>query len=179
MNTTTHFPNRGNTTNHPVKLMPCGTMSAYRRHYYRGEPVDALCKAASRKYYEEWRDRNRETNRSYHKEWSARYNTSQRKFEKRLKKYNLTVEDYAWMLYHQGFACAVCKSTEPGGNGNEWSIDHDHACCPEQGRSCGRCVRGLLCMSCNHGLGSFGDNEDSLRAALLYLEASRCLIGVG
>lgn len=41
----------------------------------------------------------------------------------------------------------------------QWHIDHDHACCPTH-RTCGKCIRGILCRSCNHALGhlesSFG-----------------------
>src|SRR4051812_37561409 len=32
-----------------------------------------------------------------------------------------------------------------------WTIDHDHACCPGD-NSCGRCIRGILCRRCNHML---------------------------
>ncbi|MGW8884645.1 endonuclease domain-containing protein [Streptomyces sp. NPDC055749] len=28
-------------------------------------------------------------------------------------------------------------------------IDHDRACCPSRGPSCGKCVRGYLCHLCN------------------------------
>jgi Recombination endonuclease VII len=70
----------------------------------------------------------------------------------------------------------VCGSTEPGGAG-AWHIDHDHACCGA-GRSCGKCVRGLLCSRCNTALGLLEDDAARVAAALAYLNdppASRVL----
>ena len=40
-------------------------------------------------------------------------------------------------------------------------------------RSCGKCIRGLLCKSCNHALGYMKDNPDVLRAAADYVEFYR------
>lgn len=52
--------------------------------------------------------------------------------------------------------------------------DHDHSCCPG-GRSsgCDNCRRGLLCRSCNIGLGMFSDDPSKLKKALDYLERSQ------
>jgi hypothetical protein len=55
--------------------------------------------------------------------------------------------DYKAMLARQGFACAVCQG-KACPTGKQFAVDHDHACCPGT-RSCGRCVRGLLCHPCN------------------------------
>ena len=55
------------------------------------------------------------------------------------------------MLAAQGNACAM--GGEPIEEGQPVFIDHDHACCPAEKSSCGRCVRGLLCLKCNVALG--------------------------
>ncbi len=50
------------------------------------------------------------------------------------------------------------------------SIDHDHACCPGS-HSCGNCVRGVLCVSCNFVLGRIDAGQlDSYLEYLEYLE---------
>jgi hypothetical protein len=87
----------------------------------------------------------------------------------RLKNYQLTPEAFEALLIQQGGACALCKSKDPGGKGT-WHVDHDHRCCPYPGKSCGKCVRGLLCHGCNLGLGNFEDDINRLKAAIAYLE---------
>lgn len=87
--------------------------------------------------------------------------------------FNITLEFYEEMLKKQNYACAVCGKKETNkptrGVGEPvLAIDHDHSCCPGR-KSCGKCVRGLLCSSCNHGLGNFSDDPDLLFAAHRYL----------
>ncbi len=55
------------------------------------------------------------------------------------------------MLEAQGFACAM--GGEPFEDGDQICIDHDHGCCEDEKQSCGGCLRGLLCVSCNTALG--------------------------
>ncbi|WP_420823252.1 MULTISPECIES: endonuclease domain-containing protein [Streptomyces] len=53
--------------------------------------------------------------------------------------------------YRLSHVCALCQagpSVEPSPDAPSFWHDHDHRCCPS-GRSCGRCVRGLLCLPCN------------------------------
>lgn len=85
-----------------------------------------------------------------------------------LRKFNLTESRYRQMLSDQGGVCAICGGVSL--NGDRLSVDHDHACCPDRGRSCGECVRGLLCMDCNRAIGIMRDSPDRLRAAANYLE---------
>jgi hypothetical protein len=77
-------------------------------------------------------------------------------------KYGLKPIDYDRMLVEQGGACLICR-TRPTARGKflPLVIDHDHAT---------DAVRGLLCSSCNIGLGFFDDEPALLRAAAAYLE---------
>jgi recombination endonuclease VII len=69
----------------------------------------------------------------------------------RLTRYGITAKQFDWLLEVQGYCCAM--GGEPFQDDTVICIDHDHACCPEERRSCGRCVRGLLCIGCNRALG--------------------------
>ncbi len=44
--------------------------------------------------------------------------------------------------------CDICKRRWQEGD-IAFHIDHDSACCPSGGSSCGECVRGYLCHLCN------------------------------
>ena len=69
----------------------------------------------------------------------------------RLSRYGLTQEDFERLLEAQGYACAM--GGEPFTENSLICIDHDRSCCPDEKSSCGKCVRGLLCTSCNTALG--------------------------
>lgn len=49
-------------------------------------------------------------------------------------------------------------------------VDHDHDCCPVSSHSCGRCIRGLICRSCNAAAGLLADEPDRARALGSYLD---------
>lgn len=83
--------------------------------------------------------------------------------------YGITVDEYCALLDRQDGACALCR--RPAGSTFELGVDHDHACCPGK-RSCGKCVRGLLCDRCNRGLGYFRDDPEALLRAVLYLRGA-------
>lgn len=82
-------------------------------------------------------------------------------------KYGMTLAQYDALLSRQGGVCAICKEP-PTRRGLD--VDHDHRCCPGM-RSCGRCVRGLLCSPCNRAVGYMRDDPNLLRLAASYVEA--------
>lgn len=83
--------------------------------------------------------------------------------------FNLSSDMYRRILDAQGGGCAVCGGG-PGVAGRSFHVDHDHSCCPESGRSCGNCIRGLLCNNCNTAVGLMRDDPARLRAAADYLD---------
>ncbi len=74
-----------------------------------------------------------------------------------LGRYGLTVERFQQMMEEQGGACGICGRALAE---RRLCIDHDHSCCPERQRSCGRCVRGLLCPRCNSNLEESWERRD-------------------
>lgn len=65
--------------------------------------------------------------------------------------FHITLEHYNDQLEAQGGHCALCPAT-PDKHVKKLHVDHDHRCCPGK-RSCGECVRGVLCVNCNSTLG--------------------------
>jgi hypothetical protein len=76
--------------------------------------------------------------------------------------YGISLAEYNAMLLEQGGRCAICRTDEPRGPGNTFQVDHDHT---------NGDVRGLLCHSCNTGIGSLRDDPALLRVAITYLES--------
>lgn len=126
--------------------------------------------------YDDWRKQCFECERSLHPNefnWRANKTDGRQRicrdcvrWRNLLYNYGITRADYEALLAKQSGACAICCKTLLRGKASH--VDHDHACHPGK-RGCPSCVRGLLCVTCNTGLGSFRDNPDLLVAASEYL----------
>lgn len=83
---------------------------------------------------------------------------------RQIKKYGITPDEYAAMLTSQGGVCAICANSETSedyrGKRRELAIDHCHTTDK---------VRGLLCYTCNIGLGYFKDNIEMMEMGIEYL----------
>jgi len=86
------------------------------------------------------------------KRWKA-FSAEQRQqiaFENRLwTRFRVRLAWFEAKLAEQGNCCATCD--KPMGE-RRFAVDHDHTCCPGR-KSCGKCVRGLVCDKCNLYLG--------------------------
>ncbi len=70
------------------------------------------------------------------------------------RRYDLTSDEVAVMAEQQGGKCAICRDRAAE------HVDHDH----RTGE-----VRGILCFTCNVGLGNFRDDPDLMLKAHRYL----------
>ena len=70
-----------------------------------------------------------------------------------IKTFNVTAEQYYEQLRKQGGGCAICKTTDVGGNDRVFRlfIDHDHI---------SGINRGILCNKCNMMIGKQGGKDD-------------------
>lgn len=162
-----------------IKVKKC-TRCGVRR------PYSSFSKSSKHKYglsnwckycHKDYRIENRDRQREYNRDWCLRNKdrlTAKRRensFEKKkydtLRKYGLTYEGYQRMMLQQEGACKICKFLFDDSIESKYPdkphVDHDH----RTGK-----VRGLLCLSCNHGLGKFKDSVTLLVEAIAYLESS-------
>lgn len=104
------------------------------------------------------------------REWHRKKRASDPSFsmESSLKKqYGLSLDDYTKMHDAQNGLCAICGKPERAAGSNNklrrLAVDHCH--------TTGK-IRGLLCTSCNRGVGYLGDSVENLQSAINYLSRS-------
>jgi hypothetical protein len=73
-----------------------------------------------------------------------------------VRRYGISAAEAVNMAEAQANLCPICRHPLP----ERHHVDHDHA----DGR-----VRGLLCFTCNSGLGNFSDDVERLERAAAYL----------
>jgi hypothetical protein len=124
-----------------------------------------------KKYALEHKEHHKEYNRKYCLEHQGEIKTKRKAYrashreqtkERFMKKnYGIGLAEYEKIFAKQNGVCAICG--EPP-NGKSFHVDHDHDT---------RKVRGLLCGTCNVGLGYFMDNVTILHNAEIYLIKSQ------
>jgi len=92
---------------------------------------------------------------------TARYRAANRKrinLKGKVARYHMSIEEYEGLFHSQDGRCCICKCLLEEGH---FRIDHNH----KSGK-----VRGLLCNSCNSGIGLLKDSPEILLSALEYLK---------
>lgn len=122
-------------------------LSEYHKRNNRPCGVRSICKKCYKLY-----PKNKKNSDNYMRKYDIK------------KAYGITHEEYEEMLKTQNGVCAICGLV----NNHSWKkhlcIDHCHET---------KQVRGLLCDSCNRGIGLLKDNKDILYKAYEYLSKTR------
>lgn len=120
-------------------------------------------KIKHQKYYEEHKDEILKKAKKHNKE-----NPELVKSGRLKRTYGITLEQYNLILEKQDSRCAGCL-VHKNRVDKYFAVDHDHSCCAGR-KSCGQCIRGLLCSSCNMVLGGVEDNLNTLLRLVTYLK---------
>ena len=121
-------------------------LSIARAKQYRLDHPE-WAKEMNAKHSPTWRQRYPEKAKALHKKQA---------FKRKLRKYDLSPEEFQAMHDRQEGKCAICKIVPSDG----LVIDHNHTT---------NKVRELLCNRCNPAVGMIGDNPDIARSIIDYL----------
>lgn len=117
-----------------------------------------VCSSIRRKPTDESRRRDRAR---YALDPVGRSPTKAQRMSSDLKRYyGITMADFERLHAEQNGLCAICQT--PPTKGRRLCVDHSHVT---------GAVRGLLCTSCNQGIGLLLDAPQVLRNAAAYLES--------
>lgn len=130
-------------------------------HKTRGQRWYARHKEVIKKRIKAHRTKNPEKYRALSRAYTSRPDIKE---QRRLRTYGLTLESYQALLAIQNNACAICLTPFANLRKLHIHIDHDHLL---------ERVRGILCHTCNLGIGHFKDDSDLLEAASAYLQRWR------
>jgi hypothetical protein len=140
------------TRNPPTEDERCGTNAGHQAHKVRDEFPCELCRLANASVQRDWR-RAKGVPAATVVVCGTR--GGYKKHVEQKEEPCLPCKQ-ARRGYHYGISVAAVIALFDEFDGRCWAcrteladtIDHDHSCCPVGG-SCGECVRGVLCRSCN------------------------------
>jgi hypothetical protein len=125
---------------------------------YEGIPAEKKTAAYSKAHYEKNKTERQRQGRLqaalYREKYPERVRLTKRN-QWLSQNFKRTSEWYEETLVEQDGHCALCEALPA--EDRRFQVDHDHACCPTDKthrKTCGECIRGLLCEACNTELGS-------------------------
>lgn len=163
----------------------------FNRNYLGRHGRQGACRKCERQYGRAYYIKNREKRIAYQKDYAKRnpkrMAENMRRSRHRMSPdelkdrrlswaFSISLVDYRALLSLQGGACAGCQKPEASVDKRtrrprELAVDHDRSCCPGV-KSCGKCVRGLLCGRCNRAVGLLRDDPEIMVRLSEYLKAA-------
>lgn len=134
------------------------SLTCFYKARYGKLKLGSRCKDCNREEGRRWRkgnlERDRRNHRSYAKANREKIASYSRNY-RLLKAHGITELQYRGLVKAQDGLCAICRAVTA-----ELDVDH----CHKSGK-----VRGLLCNSCNVGIGHLRDSIEILQSAIAYL----------
>lgn len=124
------------------------------------EGKDYQCKECCKKQSKEYHKNNKEARKESGKEYRYK-NADVIKIRRKEKLYGISESEQEELITLCNNKCEICGIDAKFSTKQVLNIDHDH--------STGD-IRGMLCGKCNKGLGLLGDNLESLKKVVNYLE---------
>jgi len=122
------------------------------------KPVTDFYKSNVNFYQKECKDCNRTRKYKWHQTELGKLSSANTKLKRR---FGITLDQFNEMYKKQEGKCLICGVNESI-LGHRLAVDHCH--------TTGK-IRGLLCKSCNMGIGNLKENIDNLQNAIKYLES--------
>jgi hypothetical protein len=152
-------------TGTPPELVRCWSCNQLKppSNFYKDKSkhwaISGDCKCCRKAGSQEWRKRNSERDKEAKRQWWKKNKIKKRLITWRQSGIKITLDEFNLLKSNQGGKCAICFRPDEGYK-KSLAVDHDH----KTGK-----VRGLLCGSCNVGIGQFKDSVDLLNSAIGYL----------
>jgi hypothetical protein len=154
----------------------CGqsrSFSEYNKNKNTKDGLQCTCNYCRKEYRLKNKEHIRLKNKEHHKKnakqkikratlWNKEHPDRRRiiiKKDNYKRRYGLSLEDKQALIDNQNGTCAIC---------NKYLNSSDKACVDHCHTS--NIVRGILCNTCNSGLGMFKDSQENLKSALKYLK---------
>jgi hypothetical protein len=144
------------------KCSKCQTeksLDSFCKHKNMKDGLNNNCKDCVKEYNNKNKQQIKEYKSKYYLENKEHFAHKDRK-NHLMRKYGVTQEWYDEQLKLQDGGCKICGTKDPGKGLKHFHVDHSH----ETGK-----VRGLLCHSCNVGIGLFKEDIKLIQKAIEYV----------
>jgi hypothetical protein len=136
----------------------------------RHDSLTSRCRSCRNKYSKKWERENPDSvavkNKRARERERKKYLTPEgrriHKDRELRSTFGISLAEYETMLKNQNHGCAICSRQTAGHRTIYFAVDHNH----KTGK-----VRGLLCSSCNRGIGHFFENINFMSSAIDYLRS--------
>ena len=165
-------------------------ISDFNKNSGRRDGLNQWCTVCYKTYLSEYYKKNKEKmnadsnkyyaeNKGAYKKWFKQYYTINRDlyWQRNLRfKFNLTLDAWNFIISIQDGECPCGVQLLRDFKQDIFYrpvVDHSHACCSGN-KSCGKCIRGILCWRCNSILGAAKENYRYLPKFLIdYLKMAK------